>query len=57
MGDKRGAYRLLVGKQEWRPLRRSGVNGRIILKGIFEKWNETRTGSIWFRLGTGGWLL
>ena len=36
----------------------SGVDGRIILKGIFEKLEEgARTGSIWFRLGISGGLL
>ena len=32
-----------------------GVHGRIILRWIFRKWDvETRTGSIWLRIGTGG---
>ena len=35
-----------------------GVDGRIILSWIFRKWDvETWTGSIWLRIGTGGWLL
>jgi hypothetical protein len=35
-----------------------GVDGRIILKWILEKWDEeARTGSIWLRIGTGGGLL
>jgi hypothetical protein len=34
------------------------VNGRIILKWIFEKWNgEAWTGFLWLRIGTGGGLL
>ena len=34
------------------------VDGRIILKWIFEKWNwGAWTGSIWLRIGTGGRLL
>jgi len=36
IGDGRGVYRVLVGKPEGRrPLRRSGVDGRIILRWIF----------------------
>jgi hypothetical protein len=35
-----------------------GVDGRIILKWIFEVWDEgTWTGSIWLKIGTGGGLL
>jgi hypothetical protein len=34
-----------------------GVDGRIILKWIFEMWIERAwTGSIWLRIGTGGGL-
>jgi hypothetical protein len=59
MGERRGAYRTLVRKPEGRNhLEDSGVDGRIILKWIFERlvgggW----TGSIWLRIGTGGRLL
>jgi hypothetical protein len=35
-----------------------GVDGRIILRWIFRKWDVgVETGSIWLRIGTGGGLL
>jgi hypothetical protein len=48
-----------VGKsKERRALDRPDVDGRIILKSMFEKWDVgARTGSIWLRTGTGGGLL
>jgi hypothetical protein len=40
MGESKGAYRILVGKPEGRKtLGRPGVDGRIILKRILEKWD------------------
>ena len=35
----------------------SGVDGRIISKRIFKKWDVAWTGVIWLRIGTGGRLL
>ena len=38
MGDRRGVYRVLLGKLEGKgPLGRPGVDGRIILRWIFRK--------------------
>jgi hypothetical protein len=38
MGERRGAYRVLVGKPEGDHLEDPGVDGRIILKWILEEW-------------------
>ena len=56
IGERRGVDRVLVGKPEGkRPLRRPGVDGRIILRWIFRKWDVgMRTGSSWLRIWTGG---
>jgi hypothetical protein len=55
----RGAYRASVGKSEGtNRLEDPGVDGRIILKCIFERFDGMAwTGSIWPRIGTGGGLL
>jgi len=54
MGERRGVFKVLVGKPECkRPLgrpRRRWEDNR-----IFRKWDvRTWTGSIWLRIGTGG---
>ena len=61
MGGACGAYgggvnRVLVGKPEGkRPLGRPGVDGRIILRWIFRKWEAVvGTGWSWLRIGPGG---
>jgi hypothetical protein len=59
MGERRGAYRALVGKPEGRrPLgrpRRSWENN--IKMDLREVGWGAWTGSIWLRIGTGSWLL
>jgi hypothetical protein len=56
MGERRGVYRVLVGKPErkiplGRPRRRCGT----MLRWIFRKWDiGVWTESNWFRIGTGG---
>jgi hypothetical protein len=58
MGEKRGTYRVSVGKPERkRNLEDPSVDGRIILKGFFRKWEGTCISLIWLRIGTGGRLL
>ena len=56
MGERRGVYRVLMGKPEGKDhLGDPSVDGRIILRWIFRKWNVgVRTGSCWLRIGTGG---
>ena len=53
MGEGRGVHRVLVGKPEgknyWGDL---DVDGRIILKWIFGKWEGVETGWSWLRIGT-----
>jgi hypothetical protein len=59
MGERRGAYRALVGKHEGRrplgrPRRRWEDNIKLDLLEV--GWGAW-TGSIWLRIGTGGELL
>ena len=59
MGERRGIYRVLVGKPEGkRLLRRPRHRWEIILRWIFREWDVgVWTGSSWLRIGTGGGLL
>jgi len=52
----RGAYRVLMGNLRGRELLEDpGVDGSIILKWIFRKWNVgVWTGLSWLTIGTGG---
>jgi len=56
MGERRGVYRVLVKKPGRKDhLGDPGIDGRIILRWIFRKWNVgVWTGSSWLRIGTGG---
>jgi hypothetical protein len=58
MGEKRNAYRLLVGKPEGkRPLGRPRRRWWVILGWISERWDGVMwTGLVWLRIGTGGEL-
>jgi hypothetical protein len=55
MGEGIGVYTVLVEKPDRkRPLRR-GINGKIILRRIFRKWDVGLwTGLTWLMIGTGG---
>ena len=56
MGERKGVYRVLVGKSEGkRPLGKPKCSRKIILRWIFRKWDvEVWTALIWLRIGTGG---
>ena len=55
MGERRGVYRVLVGKPEGkRPLVDPGLDVRIILRRIFRKWYVgVWIGSSWLSIETG----
>jgi hypothetical protein len=59
IGEKRNAYKLLVGKPEGkRPLGRRRRRWSVILRGILERWDGVMwIGLVWLRIGTGGELL
>jgi hypothetical protein len=58
MGRRRCAYGILVGKCEERDHSGDvGIDGRILLKLIFKKWEGAFTGLIWLRIRTGCGLL
>jgi hypothetical protein len=59
IGEKRKAYRLLVGNPEGkRPLESQDVGGWIILGWVFERCDGVMwTGLVWIKIGTGGELL
>ena len=56
MDEGRGVHRVVVGKpEEKRPLERPDVDGRIILRWIFRKWEGVvGTGWSWLRIWAGG---
>ena len=58
-GERRCVYRVLFGRYEGKkPLVRLGVDGRVVLKSVFKKWDvRVWTGSSWLRIGRGGWHL
>jgi len=56
MGERRGVYKVLVGKPKGKNhLEDLGVDMRIILRWIYRKLDvRALTGSSWLRIGTGG---
>jgi hypothetical protein len=55
MGERRNAYRLLVGKRPLGRPRRRWVDN---IRWVLERWDGVMwTGLVWLRIGTGGELL
>ena len=56
MGERTGLYTVLVEKPEGeKSFEDQNVDGRIILRWIFSKWDVgVMIGSIWLSIGTGG---
>ena len=55
MGKRSGSYRVLVGNLDRDHVEDPGVDGRIILRWIFRKWDGLAwIGLIWLGIGTGG---
>jgi hypothetical protein len=56
MGKRRGIYSVLVGRPErTNHLEDPGIDGRIILRCVFRKWDVGAwTGFNWLRMGTSG---
>jgi len=56
MGQRRGVYRIFVGKPEGKNnLEDPGIDESVLLRWIFRKWYVgVCTGSSWLRMGTGG---
>jgi len=59
VGERRGAYRVFVGKPEGKSyLEDLGMDGCSVLKWICKKWDgEVWIGLVWLRMGTRGGLV
>jgi hypothetical protein len=58
MGERRGAYRVLVEKPEGRrPFGRRRSRWKIILKRVFKKWDGALVEIMWLSVGTSGGIL